>query len=120
MPTLDDTDRLLDLLREAGDEPVTLDELAIVGVPEPERLLAALEREGHPLARVYDTRADRRVACVKLRAEDEEAVVVEPAPEPSAPAAPASAPASAPAADRRPLLLAAVVALLLVLLARRR
>jgi hypothetical protein len=46
MPTLDDTDRLLDLLKEAGDEPVTLDELAIVGVPEPARLLQALEREG--------------------------------------------------------------------------
>jgi hypothetical protein len=109
MPTLDDTDRLLDLLKEAGDEPVTLDELAIVGVPEPARLLQALEREGHPLSRAYDTRADRRVACVRLRAEDEE-----PAP---APAPAASEPVTAP--DRRPLLIAAILALLLLVLARR-
>jgi len=107
MRTLDDTGRLLDLLREAGDEPVTLDELAIVGVPEPARLLAALEREGHPLSRVQDVRADRPVACVRLRAEEE------PAPAPIA----ATPPSPAPAAGRHPLLLA-VVALLLVLLVR--
>ena len=113
MPTLDDTDRLLDLLKEAGDEPVTLDELAIVGVPEPARLLQALEREGHPLSRAYDTRADRRVACVKLRAEDATPVpTAEPA-EPAGMAPPVDAP------ERRPLLVAAVVALLLLLLARR-
>jgi len=102
MRTLDDTDRLLDLLKEAGDEPVTLDELAIVGVPEPARLLQALEREGHPLSRVTDRRADRPITCVRLRADDEAA-------EPVVVAAP----------DRRPLLLAALLALVLVLLARR-
>ena len=119
MRTLDDTDRLLDLLKEAGDEPVTLDELAIVGVPEPARLLQALEREGHPLSRVYDTRADRRVACVKLRAEDEEPPAVRPVGRTERPDAPAPAPGPATATDRRPLVIAAVVALLLLLLARR-
>jgi hypothetical protein len=115
MRTLDDTARLLDLLREAGDEPVTLDELAIVGVPEPARLLQALEREGHPLSRVYDRRADRPVACVRLRGSGEAPAAPAPQPAPS----PTFAPSPAAAADRRPLLVAAVVALVLLLLARR-
>ena len=66
----DDRRLLLDLLREAGDEPVTLDELEIVGVGDPARALLALEEAGHAVSRVYDTAASgRRVTCVRLRPE---------------------------------------------------
>ena len=68
MRALDDTDRLLDLLREAGGEPVSLDELAIAGVADPAVALLDLELAGVALARVQDTRADRRITCVRLLA----------------------------------------------------
>jgi hypothetical protein len=67
MPTLDDTGLLLDLLREAGDEPVTLDELEIVGVRDAARALLELELAGHTVHRVYEDPArGRRVTCVTL------------------------------------------------------
>ncbi len=109
MRTLDDPARLLDLLKEAGGEPVSLDELEIVGVVDPTRALQLLEVAGHAVQRVRDTRTDGPVTCVAL------------APEPVEPPAPSPAPAPAASAhvNRRPLLLA-VVALLLVLLVARR
>jgi hypothetical protein len=59
-----DTDLLLDLLLEAGDEPVTLDELAVAGVPDPSATLRALEQAGHCVNRVFDERHE----CVVLAA----------------------------------------------------
>jgi hypothetical protein len=142
MRTLDDTARLLDLLREAGDEPVSLDELAIVGVVEPAAALEALERAGHALHRVEDLRAEERITCVRLterpsdppmtrslgrsaRLEEPESWFADDEPwlaaTPLPPLPPlASATPATPAADRRPLVLGALVlALLLLLLGRR-
>ncbi len=94
MQTLDQTDWLLHLLREAGDEAVTLGELEVAGVRDPGTALAALEASGHAIARVTDLRHE----CVRL--------------------APAAAPAPTP--DRRPAIAAAVVLLLALLLVARR
>ena len=66
MRTLDDIARLLALLREAGDEPVSLDELEIVGVVDPATALHALELAGHAVQRVLETRPDREIVCVRL------------------------------------------------------
>ncbi|MEA2320709.1 MAG: hypothetical protein QOD81_559 [Solirubrobacteraceae bacterium] len=57
-----DTAVLLDLLREAGEEAVTLDELAVAGVRDPARALHALEEAGHAVQRVHDN----RFTCVRL------------------------------------------------------
>jgi hypothetical protein len=104
---LEDTGLLLDLLREAGDEAVTLDELEVVGVRDPARALFELEVAGHAVSRVTEqARPGRHVTCIRL------------AP-PDPPAAPA--PASAPPRSRLvpgAMLLAAL--LLLVAGARRR
>lgn len=112
MRTLDDPDRLLDLLREAGDEPVSLDELAIVGVADPASALHALELAGHAVHRVSDLRSDRPVTCVRLAG-------------PGAPGAPAVA--SAPVAEasratthRRLLVALPALALTLLLISSRR
>ena len=106
MPTLDDTGRLLDLLQEAGAEPVTLDELEIVGVIDPARALFELERAGHAVHRVYEN----RITCVRLAGPDD--VPSEPPPPP-----PGEAPPRAPSG------LALLVLLLValgVMAARRR
>jgi hypothetical protein len=106
MPTLADTDRLLDLLREAGPEAVTLDELRIVGVTDPAAALLALEVAGHGVMRVYEHPGRARpVPCVRLAAPGE------------VPAGPAPAP---PHRDRRPWLVALAVALVVLLVAARR
>jgi hypothetical protein len=98
-----DTVQLLELLREAGEEAVTLDELAIVGVRDPAGALRELEDAGHAVQRVPE-RPDRgpAVTCVRL-----------------------APPAPAPAATQRTGMLAAaalgVVLLVLVrALSRRR
>ena len=67
MHARDDSALLLDLLREAGDEAVTLDELSIVGVGDPAAALLQLELAGHAVSRVYDSTAGGRlVTCVRL------------------------------------------------------
>ena len=112
MTLLEDTGLLLDLLREAGDEAVTLDELQVVGVRDPARALFELELAGHAVRRVPDASAPgRRLTCVRLA--------------PPGAAAPAPAPAAPPAAatDVSRIALGALVGALLVLLlaaARRR
>jgi hypothetical protein len=64
---LSDKARLLDLLREAGNEAVTLEELEIAGVSDPSLALQALELAGHTVERVIDqTDAGRRFQCVRL------------------------------------------------------
>jgi hypothetical protein len=107
MHALDESDLLLDLLREAGDEPVTLDELQIVGVRSPAEALLALELAGHSVHRVYDNRAE----CVRLGAPAPETT---PAP---TPAPVAVQPRSGP--DMRIVLGALLAALVVLLLARR-
>lgn len=87
---LDETQLLLDLLHEAGDEPVTLDELHVVGVMDPAAALLALERAGHAVHRVYDTAAaGRNVACVRLGTPSGSSSI------PAAPPSPARAPSTA-------------------------
>jgi hypothetical protein len=109
---LDETDLLLDLLREAGDEAVTLDELHVVGVRDPATALLALELAGHSVHRVYERPT---VTCVRLGAPE---LPPEPAPA-FVPPTPAAAPVPAVARDRRPLLLVAIAALLVLLVTRR-
>lgn len=108
MHALDDSDLLLDLLREAGDEPVTLDELQIVGVQSPAEALLALELAGHAVHRVYDD----RVTCVRL------GPASPPQPAPTPPPA-VAATRTGSGADLRIVLGALIGALVLVLLARR-
>ena len=103
----EDTGLLLDLLREAADEPVTLDELEVVGVRDPARALFELELAGHAVSRVVDRAASgRRVACVRLG----------PPPAPAAPAPPA--PPARAATAHAPLLVVALGLLLALLGAR--
>jgi hypothetical protein len=109
MSALDETAKLLDLLREAGDEAVTLDELEVVGVGDPGAALLALELAGHSITRVFDN----RVTCFKLGPEAE---VVLPEPEPFV-VTQRSAPKPSPST---PLLVAAALLLLGLLLASRR
>jgi hypothetical protein len=116
MRTLDDPGRLLDLLREAGDEAVTLDELHVVGVHDPAAALLALELAGHGVERVIETaHAGRTVTCVRLAAERAAQRA----------AAAAERPVEQPATTRRtrptrPILIAFAAALLVLLVAARR
>jgi hypothetical protein len=66
--TLDDrASLLLELMREADDEAVTLDELAIAGIEDPATALLALEQAGFGLERVIDTsERGREMPCVRL------------------------------------------------------
>lgn len=117
---VDETHLLLDLLREAGDEAVTLDELQIVGVRDPAAALLALELAGHSVHRVYEQPS---VTCIRLGAP---APVLVEVPDVELPtiAKPAPVPVSAPPApvaarDARPWLLVLAGALLVLVLARR-
>jgi hypothetical protein len=59
--------QLLELMREADDEAVTLDELQIAGIEDPGSALLALERAGFGLERVIDTtERGRELPCVRL------------------------------------------------------
>jgi hypothetical protein len=98
MHALDDTARLLDLLREAGPEAVTLAELEVAGVRDPARALFELELAGHAVSRVLD----ERVECVRLAPFDGARLVAEPRTSP-----------------RRPLLAVAALLLLALLLSSR-
>jgi hypothetical protein len=62
-----DTMVMLDLLQEAGEEAVTLDELGVAGVRDPARALLELELAGLEIQRVL-VRAERgpAVECVRL------------------------------------------------------
>lgn len=67
MHTLGDGPDLLELLREAGDEAVTLDELEVVGIADPARALLELELAGARVQRVYEH--ESRAVCVRLAPE---------------------------------------------------
>ena len=124
MHALDDTARLYDLLREAGEEPVTLDELAVVGIRDPATALLDLELAGHAVLRVRDNRAE----CVRLAPFDGVHLLAEPerAPEQAALAAPEPSPEPVhvmlgpePERETRPLLIAVALLVVALLLARR-
>jgi pyruvate/2-oxoglutarate dehydrogenase complex dihydrolipoamide acyltransferase (E2) component len=112
-----DTTHLLELLREAGDEAVTLDELAIVGVRDPAGALRALEAAGHAVQRVPERpRRGRPVTCVRLaRAAPERPAVAAP---PAVPPPPAAPPPAAPARARRGLRAATALGVLLLVVVR--
>ena len=121
-----DTMVMLDLLQEAGDEPVTLDELAVAGVRDPARALHELELAGLEVQRVLvcAERGGRAVECVRLaqppahREREPEQPTVE-----LAAVAPRPAPAPHPKASRAPalrgLFLLVLVLSLLALALRR-
>jgi pyruvate/2-oxoglutarate dehydrogenase complex dihydrolipoamide acyltransferase (E2) component len=112
-----DTTHLLELLREAGDEAVTLDELAIVGVRDPAGALRALEAAGHAVQRVPERpRRGWPVTCVRLaRAAPERPAV---APPPTVAPPPAAPPPAALAHARRGLLAATALGVLLLVVVR--
>jgi len=62
-----DTMVMLELLEEAGEEAVTLDELGVAGVHDPARALLELELAGLEIQRVL-VRAERgpAIECVRL------------------------------------------------------
>jgi hypothetical protein len=100
-----DTTQLLELLREAGDEAVTLDELAIAGVRDPAGALRALEEAGHAVQRVRERPGrGRAVICVRLAG---------PSTEPAGPTPAVRAPVAQPRGRRR-LLTAIALGVLLV------
>lgn len=122
--TLDDrAHRLLDLMREADEEAVTLDELRIAGIPDPALALHALELAGIGVERVVDrTQRGLAVSCVRLARPEAEAEAA-PAPEPEPPRAaalpdpawPPPAPAPRRAGTASPAhVLAALLGLLLL------
>jgi hypothetical protein len=88
MRASDDTTRLLDLLREAGDEAVSLAELEVVGVRDPASALLDLELSGHAISRILDDRTE----CVRLAPFDGVHLLAEPEPAAAATAEDASAP----------------------------
>ena len=73
-----DTMVMLDLLQEAGEEAVTLDELGVAGVRDPAKALLELEVLGLEIQRVLvrGDHAQRAFECVRLaRAEPEQPTV---------------------------------------------
>jgi hypothetical protein len=105
-----DTMVMLELLEEAGEEAVTLDELGVAGVEDPARALLELELAGLEIQRVLvsDEREGRAIECIRL--------AVAPANEQPTVELAAVTPRSTPAApDDRPRL--GVVVALAVLLA---
>ena len=95
-----DTMVMLDLLQEAGQEAVTLDELGVAGVQDPAKALLELELLGLEIQRVLvrGDHAQRAFECVRLaQAEPEQptvelaAVAPRPAPAGAAPTSPGRA-----------------------------
>ena len=88
-----DTMVMLDLLQEAGQEAVTLDELGVAGVQDPAKALLELELLGLEIQRVLvrGDHAQREFECVRLAPAEPEQPTVElaavaPAPGPAPPA----------------------------------
>jgi hypothetical protein len=123
-----DTMVMLDLLEEAGEEPVTLDELGVAGVRDPARALLELELAGLEIQRVL-VRAERAGAaheCIRLaqppigapaRAEQPTVELAAVAPKPSA--GPLPEPAAPAQTSLRGLFALGVLLALLVLALRR-
>jgi hypothetical protein len=126
-----DTMVMLDLLEEAGEEPVTLDELGVAGVRDPARALLELELAGLEIQRVL-VRAERdgvAYECIRLarpaaaapHADEQptvELAAVAPRTPPAPPEPEVSAEPSAGAPLRRLFLLGLLLALLALALRR--
>lgn len=69
-----DTMVMLELLEEAGEEAVTLDELEVAGVRDPAQALLELELAGLAIQRVLvrGDRAGRDAECIRLAQERDE------------------------------------------------
>ena len=74
-----DTMVMLDLLQEAGQEAVTLDELGVAGVQDPAKALLELELLGLEIQRVLvrGDQAERTFECVRLAQAEPEQPTVE-------------------------------------------
>ena len=74
-----DTIVMLDLLQEAGDEAVTLDELGVAGVHDPAAALLELELAGLEIQRVLvrGERSGRSFECIRLAEPEPEQPTVE-------------------------------------------
>ena len=74
-----DTMVMLDLLQEAGQEAVTLDELGVAGVRDPAKALLELELLGLEIQRVLvrGDHAQRAFECVRLAQAEPEQPTVE-------------------------------------------
>ena len=74
-----DTMVMLDLLQEAGQEAVTLDELGVAGVQDPAKALLELELLGLEIQRVLvrGDHAERPFECVRLAQAEPEQPTVE-------------------------------------------
>ena len=114
-----DTMVMLDLLQEAGQEAVTLDELGVAGVRDPAKALLELELLGLEIQRVLvrGDHAQRAFECVRLAQAEPEQPTVE-----LAAVAPAGPGAGAAADDRsraQGIVLLAVLLALVALILRR-
>jgi hypothetical protein len=114
-----DTMVMLDLLQEAGQEAVTLDELGVAGVQDPARALLELELLGLEIQRVLvrGDRAERAFECVRLAPAEPEQPTVE-----LAAVVPRRAPEPQPAGSRsraQGIVLLAVLLALAALVLRR-
>jgi hypothetical protein len=114
-----DTMVMLDLLQEAGQEAVTLDELGVAGVRDPAQALLELELLGLEIQRVLvrGDHAQRAFECVRLAQAEPEQPTVElaavrhrPEPEP---------PAEGPRSRAQGIVLLAVLLALVALILRR-
>ena len=103
-----DTMVMLDLLQEAGEEAVTLDELGVAGVRDPAKALLELELLGLEIQRVLvrGDHAQREFECVRLAQAEPEQPTVELA-------------AVAPRSRAKGIVLLAVLLALVALLLRR-
>ena len=117
-----DTMVMLDLLQEAGQEAVTLDELGVAGVQDPAKALLELELLGLEIQRVLvrGDQAERTFECVRLaQAEPEQPTVelaaVMPRPEPAR----AGPPADGSRSRAQGIVLLAVLLALVALVLRR-
>jgi hypothetical protein len=128
-----DTMVMLDLLQEAGEEPVTLDELGVAGVRDPARALLELELAGLEIQRVL-VKAERAGAaheCIRLAQQpaaasappeqptvELAAVAPRPSPAPRQEPVSASSPRPTPASLRGLFALGVLLALLALALRR--
>lgn len=109
-----DTMVMLDLLQEAGQEAVTLDELGVAGVRDPAKALLELELLGLEIQRVLvrGDHAQRAFECVRLAQAEPEQPTVELA-------AVAPRPAEQPRSRAQGIVLLALLLALVALVMRR-
>jgi hypothetical protein len=70
---------LLQILREAGKQPLTYRDLEAFGIQQPANLIYELELIGQPVERVYRNRASGTKALIGFRLKADEQTVPNPA-----------------------------------------